>query len=31
MEIMNKMYILRKLLLHKKEGKKEIEVEIGDV
>ena len=28
---MNKTYILRKLLLHKKEGKKEIEVEIGDV
>ena len=31
MEIMNKTYILRKLLLHKKEGNKEIEVEIGDV
>lgn len=30
MEIMNKTYILRKLLLHKKRGK-EIEVEIGDV
>lgn len=28
---MNKTYILRKLLLHKKEGKKEIEVEIGNV